>query len=101
MKVTEQYQNRSGSMHGGMTATLVDIVSTKALMTNDKMPVGVSVDMSISYLRPAKVGEEIIIDAKTVKLGKSLAFLSVEIRNKKDNKLIATGTHTKYVGSSG
>jgi len=49
------------------------------------------------YLRAAKLGDEIIIDAKTVKLGKSLAFLSVEIRNKSDGKVIATGTHTKYL----
>jgi len=49
-------------------------------------------------MRAAKVGEEIVIDAKTVKLGKSLAFLSVEITNKSDSKLIATGTHTKYIG---
>ena len=49
------------------------------------------------YLRSAKIGDEIVIDAKTVKLGKSLAFLSVEITNKKDGKIIATGSHTKYI----
>jgi len=46
-------------------------------------------------------GDELLIDARTVKLGKSLAFLSVDIRNKDDNKMIATGTHTKHVGTSG
>lgn len=51
------------------------------------------------FLRAAKVGEEILIDARTVKLGKTLAFLSVEIKNKTDNKMIATGNHTKFIGS--
>jgi len=50
-------------------------------------------------MRPAKVGDEILIDARTEKLGKSLAFLSVDIKNKNDSKLIATGTHTKHMGS--
>jgi len=53
------------------------------------------------YTRAAKFGDELLIDAGTVKLGKSLAFLSVDIRNKHDNKVIATATHTKHVGTSG
>jgi len=53
------------------------------------------------FMRAAKVGAEILIDAKTLKLGKSLAFLSVDIKNKDDHKLIATGTHTKHISSGG
>jgi len=52
-------------------------------------------------MRAAKVGDEILIDARTEKLGKSLAFLSVSIKNKEDNKLLATGTHTKHMGNGG
>jgi len=48
LTVAEEHQNRGGSLHGGMTATLVDVVSTAALMTNESMTPGVSVDMSIS-----------------------------------------------------
>jgi len=50
-------------------------------------------------MRAAKIGTEILIDAQTEKLGKTLAFLSVSIKNKDDRKLIATGTHTKHLGS--
>jgi acyl-coenzyme A thioesterase 13 len=48
--VAEEHQNRGGMMHGGMTSTLVDVVSTSALMTNDDTGPGVSVDMSISLV---------------------------------------------------
>jgi acyl-coenzyme A thioesterase 13 len=48
MKVHEEHQNRGGMMHGGMTSTLVDVVSTCALMANENTSPGVSVDMSIS-----------------------------------------------------
>ncbi len=47
MKVEEEHQNRGGSLHGGMTATLVDAVSTLALMSNGAPP-GVSVDLNVS-----------------------------------------------------
>jgi len=50
LKVGEEHQNRGGTLHGGMTATLVDIVSTAALMSNDNTGPGVSVDMSVSLV---------------------------------------------------
>ncbi len=54
--------------------------------------------MIYSFLKAAKKGETLVIDAETVKLGRTLAFLSVEFRNKQNNELLATGKHTKYVG---
>ena len=45
----EFHLNRSGALHGGFTATLVDGVSTIAIMCAEKPP-GVSVDMNITYV---------------------------------------------------
>ena len=47
LTLTEFHLNRGGSLHGGFTATLVDGVSTIAVMCAEKPP-GVSVDMSIT-----------------------------------------------------
>lgn len=49
MTVEESHLNAGGNMHGGMTATLVDSVSTLAIMSSESKP-GVSVDMNISYV---------------------------------------------------
>ncbi|KAL3831803.1 hypothetical protein ACJMK2_023506 [Sinanodonta woodiana] len=98
MTVTEEHQNQGGTLHGGCTATLVDAVSTWALMATDENVAGVSVNMDISYMKAAKVGEDIVIEAKTLKRGKRLAFLSVDIKNKSDGSLLAQGKHTKYIG---
>jgi len=49
------------------------------------------------YLASAKIGDEVIINAKTVKLGKNLAFLNVLLIRKDDNCVLAQGTHTKYM----
>ncbi|XP_074128933.1 acyl-coenzyme A thioesterase 13 [Sminthopsis crassicaudata] len=99
MKVGEEHTNRMGTLHGGLTATLVDVVSTVALMNTERGKPGVSVDMNITYLSPAKIGEEILIAAHILKQGKTLAFASVDLTNKTTGKLVAQGRHTKHLGS--
>ena len=49
-------------------------------------------------MKPVRVGEDIVIDADTLKIGKTLAFCSVDIKHKNTGALIAQGKHTKYVG---
>jgi acyl-coenzyme A thioesterase 13 len=90
------HSNSYGTLHGGCTATIVDIVGTMAALTVDPLRPGVSVDMSISYCSAAKVGETVLIEAKCLKMGGRLAFLEVKLYlNELGGKLIATGTHTK------
>jgi acyl-coenzyme A thioesterase 13 len=101
MKVGAEHLNRGGGLHGGLSSTIVDIVTTYALMTNnlENIKAGVSVDLHVTFLKGAKENDELIIDAKTIKCGKTLAFLECEIRNKKCNSLLVKGAHTKFVGS--
>lgn len=97
-------------LHGGMTAAIVDQISTMALMMSDPdnkdtpeiHPPGITVDMSIKYLSAAAVGHKLLINAETLKKGRSLAFLAVEIFNasKPGNPLVARADHTKYMSSA-
>uniref|UniRef100_A0A8C2T358 Acyl-coenzyme A thioesterase 13 n=2 Tax=Coturnix japonica TaxID=93934 RepID=A0A8C2T358_COTJA len=98
LKVEEEHSNRFGTLHGGLTATLVDVVSTFALLYTERALPGVSVDMNITYASAAKVGEEVLITAQVLKQGRNLAFASVDLTNKATGKLIAQGRHTKYIG---
>lgn len=50
MKVEEQHTNKLGTLHGGLTATLVDVISTVALICSERGLPGVSVDMNITYV---------------------------------------------------
>uniref|UniRef100_A0A915I8D3 Acyl-coenzyme A thioesterase 13 n=1 Tax=Romanomermis culicivorax TaxID=13658 RepID=A0A915I8D3_ROMCU len=95
LTVEEQHANPMRTLHGGLTASLIDIASTAALMTTERAQAGVSVDLNVTYMRPAKVGDTVIFDAKVLKVGKSLAFTEVDITNKKDGELVAVGRHTK------
>lgn len=94
--VSEEHLNRGGTMHGGFTSTLVDCVSTYALMSNDVTAPGVSVDLHVTFMKPALPGERITIDANTVRAGKSLAFLEVNITKNDGKDIIAQGRQTKF-----
>ena len=100
LKVEQEHCNVYGTLHGGLSATLVDAATTYALANDDPesfKKLGVSVNMSLEYLKAAKVGEEILVDAQLLKQGKSLAFLTAEIRNKETDELLVRGSHTKYI----
>lgn len=96
-KVNEEHLNIGGSMHGGFTATVIDCMSTYALMTHEKNNPGVSVDMHITYMKPAFPGELVTVEAKTIRVGRTLAFLVVELSKNDGKDMIAHGAHTKYV----
>ncbi|KAL6456907.1 hypothetical protein MHYP_G00338700 [Metynnis hypsauchen] len=99
MKVAEEHTNRLGTLHGGLTATLVDVVSTTAIMYSERGAPGVSVDMNITYMNAAKIGEDVLITAQVLKEGRTLAFATVDLINKTTGKIIAQGRHTKHLGS--
>lgn len=120
LKVEHEHTNPMGGLHGGFSATLVDIISSCALLTHKKGEApSVSVDMNLTwvicykllsnfltknlyffcfrYLKGAQIGDEIVIDAKTLKAGKNVAFLEVEIKEKTTGALLVKGAHTKYL----
>jgi acyl-coenzyme A thioesterase 13 len=99
MTVGEEHQNRGGFMHGAMTTLLVDSLSGLALLSYPNITsAGVSVNINMSYMKAVAVGQEIVIKASTEKVGKRLAFLTVDILNKETGDIVAKGTHTKYIG---
>ncbi|CAK9829053.1 Acyl-coenzyme A thioesterase 13 [Anthophora retusa] len=98
LQVSQEHLNLGGTMHGGFTSTLVDCVSTYAVMTHGDNVPGVSVDLHVTFMKPALPGEVVTIDAKTVRAGKTLAFLAVDITKNEGKDIIAHGRHTKFIG---
>ncbi|EYC30683.1 hypothetical protein Y032_0004g1715 [Ancylostoma ceylanicum] len=93
--VSQEMLNPVGTLHGGCTATLVDILTTAACMATPRGLPGVSVDLHVTYLAAAKEGETVVIDAEVIRAGKTLAFTKADLIHKASNKIIATGLHTK------
>ncbi|XP_022227320.2 acyl-coenzyme A thioesterase 13 [Drosophila obscura] len=96
LKVDSEHVNPFDGLHGGYIVTLVDMITTYALMSKPCHP-GVSVDINVNYLNGAGLGDEVLIEANICKIGKYLAFIDCTLRHKKDNTLIAKGSHMKYV----
>ncbi|DBB17966.1 hypothetical protein WJX82_004459 [Trebouxia sp. C0006] len=94
--VDKRVQNRFGTLHGGCIATLVDDVSSGAIVSVAPHA-GVSVHMSMNYLSPTPGGQDCEVDAHVTKAGRTLAFADVEIRNKRTGKVTARGTHIKFI----
>ena len=96
LPVTPQVENRYSTLHGGCIATLVDVLSTAALVSVSDSS-GVTLDLNVSYMTAAKDGDSVVIDARVLKVGKSTAALEVELRSVQTGSLVAKGRHTKFL----
>ncbi|MCO5563837.1 hypothetical protein L7F22_017486 [Adiantum nelumboides] len=93
--------NAGDRLHGGAITSLVDIIGSAAIFSMGVPYSGVSVDINVTFMAGAPLGEEIEIEAKALRVGKTLAFVAVDIRLKATGKLVAQGRHTKFLGPSG
>lgn len=97
--VERPLQNLGGNLHGGAIATLVDDAGTLAIMTADRdgRP-GVTTDLNVSYLSAGRGGQALLIEATVLKSGRTLAYVSVDLRREADRTLVAQGRMTKFLG---
>ena len=105
LPLSENHMNSNKSLHGSVTATIVDWMGGMAISSTDlRDKSGVSVDIHVTYQSGAKVGDEIEIEGVAEKVGGSLAFTKVNIYKVdeagKRGAVVATGTHTKFVKGS-
>ncbi|XP_038901620.1 acyl-coenzyme A thioesterase 13 [Benincasa hispida] len=100
LKVPARLLNANNSLHGGASASLVDCIGSAALKTLGANTTGVSLEINLSYLDAAYLDEEIEIDSKVLRMGKTIAVINVELRRKGNGKIIAQGRHTKYLAFS-
>lgn len=93
MTIRKEMCNGFGTAHGGITFSLAD--SAFAFASNSHGQQAVSIETSISHLKPLYEGDIIIATAKEISLGKSIAVYEVQI-NKQDGTLVATFKGTVY-----
>ncbi|MDT4920961.1 MAG: acyl-coenzyme thioesterase 13, partial [Pseudonocardiales bacterium] len=100
VEVTLEHVNAAKTLHGGAAATLVDVVGTLAILNEDThhRP-GVSTDLNVSWFAPVALGDTAIVDGQVLKIGRSLAFVTVDIRRGSDDTLCVQGRMTKALGS--
>jgi acyl-coenzyme A thioesterase 13 len=100
LKLSAKHVNSRKTIHGGVTATLVDWAGGLAIATHGLEKTGASVDIHVNYISTAHVGDLIEIEGTANKVGRSMAFTSVKLTKLVDGELgpiIATASHTKYI----
>lgn len=100
LEVAPPVRNVNGTLHGGVMAALIDQAGTIAIMSADRegRP-GVSTDLNVSFFAPAPGGSTVAADAEVLKIGKNLAFVTVDVRRVADGVLVAQGRMTKFQGA--
>ena len=58
---------------------------------------GVTTDLNVSYFSPGPGGTNVLAEATVLKVGRTLAFVSVDIKREADGVLVAQGRMTKYM----
>jgi acyl-CoA thioesterase len=84
LDITEKHLNADNHVMGGAIFTLADLAS--AIAANEGELTTVSINSSISYLGVAK-GKMLIAEGKTVKKGKSITTVSVDIQDELGTKV--------------
>ena len=96
MKILEKHLSSPQTAHGGAIAGFMDCVLGLSALSEaiTKEQLTSTVEFKINFVRPVKIGDEIIGIGKVVHKGKSLLISQGEIRSKNSNELIAMGQGT-------
>jgi acyl-coenzyme A thioesterase 13 len=100
LKLSTNHVNSRKTIHGGVTATLVDWAGGLAIATHGLEKTGSSVDIHVNYISTAHVDDLIEIEGTANKVGRSIAFTTVKVTKFVDGELgpiVATASHTKYI----
>ena len=93
MVIQQDMLNGFGIAHGGITYSLAD--SALAFASNSHGRKAVSIETSISHLKPLVEGQKIRAEAEVENLGNKIATYSVKVKSDK-KELIASFKGTVY-----
>ena len=104
LQLGPNHMNSRGTLHGSVSATIVDWAGGLAIASHGLEQTGVSTDIHVIYLSGAKEGTWVTVEGTVSKLGNSLAFTAVTILKDVEGEggegrqeVVVQGTHTKYI----
>ena len=97
LAVQAVHVNSKGTLHGTVSACLVDWAGGMAIASTGLDKTGASTDLHITYVQTVKEGDALEIEAKASRAGSTLAYTTVELRRASDGAIVCLGVHTKYV----
>lgn len=92
----EQWQvNGLGTLHGGMTYTMMDLAMSIAVYCFSRQSIPPTVSMSVNYLRPIPMEGHVLIKARVTSLGKrnATAYCEAVVPTSGKTACTAIGTY--------
>jgi acyl-CoA thioesterase len=102
LRTGPQFSNPHGTVHGGITATLLDSAMGCAVLSELPPDVGyTTVDLSVTYLRPVPLdGTHLQARGEVLHLGRRIATAQGRVTDGRE-RLIATATTTCQINPAG
>jgi uncharacterized protein (TIGR00369 family) len=95
LTVEDRHLNQHGTVHGGVVATLVDSVMGEAVRGSlDEGRAAVTVSMTVSYLAPADVGDQLRARAELRKGGGRIIVAEADVFRDTDQLAVAHAVAT-------
>lgn len=97
VELQPRHLNPRGAVHGGLLSTLLDVTAgTAAIVAFDPPRWAVTQSADVHYLRPA-LGSHLTAQAKTVKAGRSIAYVQAEVYDEAGTLVTAGSFEMFYV----
>lgn len=102
LRVDERHTNPNGVMHGGVATSVMDeatgavIASVRGIDVMRQAPHS-TVEMSVSFLGGVWPGDDLVIEARAVRVGRTVAFSEVTVHRRDEEKPVATGKFTYVI----
>lgn len=97
LPVTTSLSNTYGTLHGGASATAIDIVGTMALLSRDPTKPGVSIEINSSYASAAKIGEKLRVVGRCVTVSRHTKPLRAWCGHRRSSRIPAPVQTTREV----
>ena len=94
LTVTEEMANFHGMTHGGLIFTLGDLAFAAA--SNSHGQTAVALNVSISFLRASKPGDQLVAEAKEQHAGGPIALYEINVSNLQTGEVIAKSQDMVY-----
>ncbi|QCK13577.1 PaaI family thioesterase [Mangrovivirga cuniculi] len=89
-KVRKEMMNPAGVLHGGMASLIADDMMGLCLFTLNKEHFYTSVNLTIDFLKPAFLDDEIVAETEVIKDGRKITHCVCKL--KRDDVVIAYST---------
>lgn len=92
----------TGVIHGGVITTLLDnLCGAAVLLALREFRTTATLDLRISYMRPAEKGRDVIADAECYHVTRHIAFVRASAYHENDDRVIATASGTFSLNDPG